>query len=36
LDYVISKAEEAKAVATAENRSVVTARDNINVVNSYG
>lgn len=36
LDYVIQKAEEAKAVATAENRSVVTARDNINVVNSYG
>ena len=36
LDYVIQKAEEAKAVATAENRSIVTARDNINVVNSYG
>ena len=36
LDNVIQKEEEAKAVATAENRSVVTARDNINVVNSYG
>ena len=36
LDYVISKAEEAKAAATAENRSIPVSRDNINIVNSYG